>query len=83
MAGDLVEWLRNGACNECCHRAEEAANEITRFTAEVERLRDMVRRAYNDGFGEGTKEHTTHKGGTPWSMSKWPAAIAKGKEPRT
>ena len=58
----------------------ETIAENARLTAEVERLRDMVRRAYNDGFGEGIKEHTTHKGGTPWQLSKWPAAL---KEPRT
>jgi hypothetical protein len=52
---------------------------IARLEAEVERLRDMVRRAYNDGFGEGIKEHTTHKGGNPWSMSKWPAALTQEK----
>lgn len=48
--------------------------------AEVERLRDMVRRAYNDGFGEGMREHTTHRGGLPWSMSKWPAALTESTE---
>jgi hypothetical protein len=58
----------------------DAATEITRLKAEVERLRNMVRRAYNDGFGEGIKEHTTHKGGNPWHMSKWPAALAQEKK---
>lgn len=51
--------------------------ELTTLREEVERLKDMVRRAYNDGFGEGMREHTTHRGGTPWSMSKWPALIGK------
>lgn len=50
---------------------------IRKAEAENERLRDMVRRAYNDGFGEGIKEHTTHKGGTPWTLSKWPAVISQ------
>ena len=67
-------------CDLIQARAQDCYHAITRLTAEVERLRDMVRRAYNDGFGEGIKEHTTHKGGNPWNMSKWPAAL---KEPRT
>jgi regulator of replication initiation timing len=72
---------------EISERVDKLFDEtMTRIVAERDSLRkvtaelkDMVRRAYNDGFGEGIKEHTTHKGGNPWHMSKWPAAIAKAE----
>jgi hypothetical protein len=47
------------------------------LTARVAELEAMVQKAYNDGFREGIKEHTTHKGGTPWALSKWPAALSQ------
>jgi hypothetical protein len=50
---------------------------IETLRAEVKHLKEMVQKAYNDGFGEGIKEHTTHRGGKPWSMSKWPAILEK------
>ena len=80
-----IERLRNDVRLAVMSDSKEctAISEVNaRLRAEVERLRDMVRRAYNDGFGEGIKEHTTHKGGNPWSMSKWPAALTS-QEPRT
>jgi len=55
----------------------EANEEVSRLREKVERLRDMVSRAYRDGFGEGIKEHTTHKGGTPWHLSKWPTVLTQ------
>jgi hypothetical protein len=30
----------------------------------------LVMDAYNEGFMEGMREHTSHKGGQPWSGSK-------------
>ena len=30
----------------------------------------LVRDAYNEGFNEGTREHTTSSGGRGWSGSK-------------
>jgi len=80
-----IKRLQDGGCardhglTQYCAEAAEKDVEIERLKAEVERMRDMVRRAYNDGFGEGVKEHTTHKGGNPWSMSKWPAALTQEK----
>jgi len=48
----IVEWLRNGACNECCHRAEEAADEIKRLTAEVQRLKAALLKV-TDALNQG------------------------------
>lgn len=39
--------------------------------AEVERLRKMVKDAYNAGFTEGMKEVTSSRGGIPWSDCKF------------
>lgn len=50
--------------------ASEAADEITRLRAEVERLRDLVRKSYNEGFGEGMREHSTNRGGKTWQESR-------------
>lgn len=30
----------------------------------------MIRDAYNEGFNEGMREHTSHKGGQSWNGSK-------------
>jgi hypothetical protein len=35
----------------------------------------LVRDAYNEGFNEGMREHTSHKGGQPWSGSKTQARM--------
>jgi len=52
-------------------------SENDRLKAEVERLRKMVRNAYNDGFNEGMREHTTHRGGIPWHDSKYRTALTQ------
>lgn len=49
--------------------------DATRLKAENEKLRKMVRNAYNDGFNEGMREHTTHRGGIPWHDSKYRTAL--------
>ena len=43
--------------------------------AEIARLRALVRTAYNEGFMQGMREHTSSKGGIPWSDSKIRAAL--------
>ncbi len=52
-------------------------SENDRLKAEVERLRKMVRNAYNDGFNEGMREYTTHRGGIPWHDSKYRTALTQ------
>lgn len=66
---DIVDLLRDMLPNSGFAPTENwlpyrAANEI-------ERLRKMVKDAYNDGFTEGMKEVTSSRGGIPWSDSKW------------
>jgi hypothetical protein len=72
---------RDGSAEVLCSKAWAHISlqdgDITRLTARVKELETMVQKAYNDGFGEGIKEHTTHKGGTPWALSKWPAALTQ------
>ena len=50
---------------------------IARLTAERDRLRKMVKDAYNAGFSEGMREYTSANGGTPWHDSKFRAALGK------
>ena len=45
-------------------------------------LEHLVRHAYNNGFGEGMKEHTSQRGGRPWHEAQpyYHALISKIKE---
>ena len=56
-----------------------AADEIERLRAENERLRKMVKNAYNYGFKEGMREVTSSRGGIPWSDCKYRAALEEEK----
>ena len=74
---DIVERLRDTHPNfDEKPMCEEAANEIERLCAENERLRKMVKNAYNDGFKEGMREVTSSRGGIPWSDCKYRAALS-------
>ena len=57
MTRTLVENLRRGTPLE-----NKAADEL-------ERLQKLVRDAYNEGFTEGMREHTSSLGGKPWQDS--------------
>jgi len=48
--------------------------------AEIARLREAVRRAYNEGFIEGTRENTS-RGGNTWMESKARAALEASHDP--
>lgn len=52
-----------------------ALEDIGRLGNEVDRLRNLVRGAYNEGFSQGMREHTTHSGGKPWNESAAQQAI--------
>jgi len=54
--------------------------EVKTLRAENERLLALVRNAYNEGFTEGMKEHTTNRGGNPWPMSKSRSALERKPE---
>lgn len=54
-------------------------NEISRLTEENERLRGLVRSAYNEGFTEGMREYRTYSGGKPWDESRARSALSKGE----
>jgi len=54
--------------------------EVEALRAENERLQALVRTAYNEGFAEGMKEHTTSRGGNPWPMSKSRTALERKPE---
>jgi hypothetical protein len=47
---------------------------------EVERLRDLVKRAYHEGFGEGMREVTTSRGGKSWKDSSVAKALTSGQD---
>lgn len=50
--------------------------EADTLRAENERLRTMVREAYNAGFGQGMKDFTSSRGGKTWVDSRFPAELA-------
>jgi hypothetical protein len=61
---------------------KEAATLTRRLQAENEalsvkqaKLAALVQKAYHEGFGEGIKEHTTHRGGKGWHESRARAAV--------
>jgi len=60
--------------NEVIERVDD---EIERLRAENERLRKMVKSAYNDGFKEGMREVNSSRGGIPWSDCTYRAALAE------
>lgn len=64
---DIVERLRDSAMST------RSADRIVCDQAadEIERLRNMVKDAYNDGFHEGMREVLESKGGIPWFDSRW------------
>lgn len=66
-----LRWLESHG-NENPHYWGQAADEI-------ERLRKMVKNAYNDGFIQGMKETTSSRGGIPWSDCKYRAALGEDK----
>lgn len=78
------EWAKCPHGFPGCARGDDAMGcphlgaslEVLNLKAEIERLRAMVRNAYNDGFSEGMREHTTRRGGVPWSDCKYRAMIA-------
>jgi hypothetical protein len=45
-------------------------DEAIRLEKENLLLRALVRQAYNEGFSEGVREHTTYHGGKPWAQSR-------------
>lgn len=58
--------------------------EIARLKAENEKLTKMVKDAYNEGFNQGMREHTTSRGGIPWHDSKFRATLTQqgGEKPK-
>lgn len=45
-------------------------DEALRLEKENILLRRLVEAAYNEGYNEGMKEHTSARGGKPWRESK-------------
>lgn len=48
---------------------ERLERENTKLQGKLKSLFDLVRDAYNDGFTEGMREHTSRRGGKPWTES--------------
>lgn len=44
---------------------------VTKYSDAIERLKKMVKDAYNDGFGQGMRDVQSSTGGTPWSECKY------------
>lgn len=60
---------------------EIAENQYAKYEQEIERLRKLVRSAYNEGFTEGMKEDRSFYGGKPWQDSKTKTALETTLEP--
>lgn len=43
--------------------------ERDQLRAKLAEYRKLVEQAYNEGFRQGMREHTSSRGGIPWSMS--------------
>jgi len=59
---------------------DEVLASLAARDAEIARLREAVRRAYNEGFIEGTRENTS-RGGNTWMESKARAALEASHDP--
>lgn len=51
-------------------RDRATGNDPDSLRAEIMRLRELVHAAYAEGFNEGTREHSTSRGGKPWVESQ-------------
>ena len=76
----------NDIVGKTCHSAcfdfggvKALGAEVSRLTEENERLRGLVRSAYNEGFTEGIREYRTDSGGKPWDESRARSALSKGE----
>jgi hypothetical protein len=58
----------------------ELLEEIETLKADNARLSALVQRAYNEGFGEGMREHTSSRGGKPWMDSAARTAMEASNE---
>lgn len=79
---ELVEYLQTMACvhpDRGTRRMPTAPDDkvFDMAATEIIRLRKMVKAAYNDGFMQGTREHSSSRGGTPWGESNYRLAIAE------
>lgn len=70
LAGEAEYW--NRTVNFERARADNAE-------AERDRLRKLVKDAYNEGFTQGMREHTSSRGGIPWSDSAIRAALDRSQ----
>ncbi len=50
---------------------------ITNAADEYAALRKLVKDAYNEGFTEGMREHTSSRGGKPWPDSASKKALER------
>jgi len=79
------KWL--GATMQAHGLMRQAAAEIRRLRASLAerdallaKALDLVRKAYNEAFIEGTKEHTHFSGGKSWENSRAASLAAELKE---
>lgn len=75
---DIREKLRSTYASWAnSHETPENAEVLLEAVIEIERLRKLVKDAYNRGFIEGGKEYTSNKGGIPWSDCKFRGLIGE------
>ena len=57
------------ACLAHGEKAAAAERERDQLRAKLAEYEKLVKEAYNEGFLQGMREHTSSRGGIPWSMS--------------
>jgi len=64
--------MKHGQCARCVELAAEVASLKRHAQGAPDRgaLLELLSNAYNEGFGEGMREHSSSKGGWPWSSRK-------------
>lgn len=72
-----IDWCVEATMEVIQSQLSESQRSVERLEGERDRLRILVQRAYNEGFSEGTKEHTHFNGGKCWVESKACAALGE------
>lgn len=65
-----VEAERQDLAREIVNFAETVLHGFTQTPLNRGAMIELLSNAYNEGFGEGMREQTSHKGGWPWNSRK-------------
>jgi len=66
---EIVTSMNALTAERAARERAEQERDVLRSGAEYVALRKLVKDAYNEGFTEGMREHTSSRGGKPWPDS--------------